>query len=70
MKNRSVGASTSVFVAGDLVGYVAAEVVIYPTRTFCCRKDRWSMAKKYLVLLLLGILCYFIVSFLYFLIVK
>lgn len=30
MKNRSVGASTSVFVAGDLVGYVAAEVVIYP----------------------------------------
>ena len=30
MKNRSVGTSKSVFVAGDFVGYVAAGVVIYP----------------------------------------
>lgn len=30
MKNRSVGTSKSVFVAGDFVGYVAAGVVIHP----------------------------------------
>ena len=30
MKNRSVGTSKSVFVAGDFVGYVATGVVIYP----------------------------------------